>query len=187
MSLHLIRQLVLETLHIKITHLGVEIEHPLRTDGSIQHHIHHRRVYVEHLQTNDAVIEEVIAVHPRKQNTIIAAAVKVHIAHGMRIVKRSCKCDDIVNIARNRLIRRDKSRNILHARAHRINLNVDTALSGETDRTIDQPDLASILLHRKIIDANAGKRPLRTKEQAVKRLIHEMTVRRRHLHLNMRV
>ena len=38
----LVGQLVLKALHIEIAHLGIEIEKPLCTDRTVQHHIHHR-------------------------------------------------------------------------------------------------------------------------------------------------
>ena len=63
-SLHLIGEFVLEPFHIKIAHLGIKVKNPLRRNGSVQHHIDHRREDMEHLQTNDAVLHEIVAVHP---------------------------------------------------------------------------------------------------------------------------
>ena len=147
MSRDLVGQLVLEALHVEITHLGVEVEQPLRIDCAVQHHIHHRRIDVEHLHADDAAIEEVVAVHTRENSPCVATAIKVHIADRVGIVECSRKLDDVVNVARDRLIGRDKRRHILHACAHRIDLQIDTPLPREADRSIHEPDLTSAALH----------------------------------------
>ena len=151
----LVGQLVLESLHVEIAHLSIEIEHALRADRPVQNHIHHRRIDVEDLHADDAVIEEVVSVHTREHRTRIAAAIEVDIADRMRIVKRPRELDDVIDIARDRLIGRNERRHVLHARAHRIDLQVDASLARKADRSVDEPDLATAALHREIVDANA--------------------------------
>jgi len=51
------------------------------------------------------------------------------IANRMRIVERPRELDDVVNVSRNRLIRGNECGHVLHARAHRINLQIDAALA----------------------------------------------------------
>ena len=187
MSRDLVGQLVLEALHVEITHFGVEVEQPLRIDCAVQHHIHHRRIDVEYLHADDAAIEEVVAVHTRENSPCIATAIKVHIADRVGIVECSRELDDVVNVARDRLIGRDKRRHILHACAHRIDLQIDTPLPREADRSVYEPDLTSAALHREIIDTDSRERTVRAEEQAVKRLIHEITVRRRNAQFHIGV
>ena len=170
---------------VQIAHLSVEIEHALRTDRAVQHHVHHRGVNVKDLQTDDAVIEEVVAVHAREQCARVAAAIEMHVADGVGIVERPREFDDVVNVARDRLVGRNERRDILHARPHRVDLHIDAPLARKADRTVDKPDLAPIPLHRKIMDADARERALRAEDQAVKGLIHQLSARRRHLHLHV--
>ena len=96
----------------------------------------------------------------------------------MGMIQCSCKFDDIVDVACNRLIRCDECRDILHARPHRIDLQIDTPFPRKPDRAVDQPDLAPVALHRKIVNADARERALCTEEEAVKRLVHQLSVRR---------
>ena len=172
---------------VQIAHLSVEIELSLRTDRAVQHHVHHWGVDVKDLQTDDAVIEEVVAVHAREQCTRIAAAIEMHVSDSVGIVERPREFDDVVDVARDRLVGRDERRDILHARPHRVDLHIDAPLARKADRTVDKPDLAPIPLHRKIMDADARERALCAEDQAVKRLMHQLSARRRHLHLHVRI
>ena len=149
----LIGQLVLEALHVEIAHLGVEVEHALRADRAVQNHIHHRRIDVEHLHADDAVVEEVVAVHTREHRPRVAAAREVDVAHRVRIVECPRELDDIVDIARDRLIGRNERRHILHACADRVDLQVNAPLARKADRPVHKPDLAPAALHREIVDA----------------------------------
>ena len=183
----LVGQFVLEALHIEITHLCIEVEEAERVNRTVQNHIHHRRIDVEHLHADDAVIEEVVAVHTRENSARIAAAIEVNIADRVRVVERPRELYDVVDVARNRLIRRDKRRHILHACTHRIDLKVDAPLTRETNGSIHEPYLTPTALHREIVDADARERSLRTKEQTVERLIQEIPIHRRDAHLNVRI
>ena len=110
---------------------------------------------MEHLHTDDAVIEEVVAVHTRENRARVAAAIEVNIAHRMRIIERPRKLNDIIDIARNRLIGCDECRHILHPRTDGVDLQVNAPLTRKTDGAVHEPDLAPAALHRKIVDANA--------------------------------
>ena len=182
---HRIGEFMSKPFEVQIAHLSVEIELSLRTDRSVQHHVHHWGVDVKDLQTDDAVIEEVVAVHAREQCARVAAAIEMHVADGVGIVERPREFDDVVDVARDRLVGRNERRDILHARPHRVDLHIDAPLSGKTDRAVDKPDLAPIPLHRKIMDADARERALRAEDQAVKGLMHQLSARRRHLHLHV--
>ena len=69
----------------------------------------------------------------------------------------------------------------------RIDLQIDTSLPREADRSVYEPDLTSAALHREIIDADSRERTVRAEEQAVKRLIQEITVRRRNAQFHIGV
>ena len=182
---HRIGEFMRKPFEVQIAHLSVEIELSLRTDCAVQHHVHHWGVDVKDLQTDDAVIEEVVAVHAREQCARIAAAIEMHVADGVGIVERPREFDDVVNVARDRLVGRNERRDILHTRPHRVDLHIDAPLARKADRAIDEPDLAPIPLHRKIMDADARERALCAEDQAVKGLIHQLSARRRHLHLHV--
>ena len=184
----LVGQLVLEPLHIKIAHLCIEVEDAQRIDRAVQHHVHHRRIDVEHLHADNAVIEEVVTVHTGKHRSRIASAIEVDIADRVRIVERSRELDDVVDVARDRLIGRDKCRHILHTRADRVDLEVDAPLARKTDRTVHEPDLTPAALHREIIDADPRERTVRAEKQAVERLIQQVSIRRRNpqIHVGIR-
>ncbi len=140
---------------------------------TVQIHIHKRRIDMEILHRQHAVLHRIVAFHAGEQIAVVAAPVGADIADDRRIVQCARDRDDIVDIAGDRLIRRHQRSKILQPRADRVNLKIDAAFPGEADDALDQPRHMTSVFHRERIDPHsvetagrfAVQRPIRLPEQ----------------------
>ena len=176
MTSHFVRQLVLDALHVDVAHVDVEVQALIEADRAVQHSIDHRRIDMEDLQAQDVVLEEIVAVHARKQDAAIAAAVEMDVADSLGMVERTREMNRVVHVARDGLIGRDERRDVLHARAHAVDAQVERPFARQADGARDEPRLLAAVLHEEIIDRDTIKAARSAQHEAVKRLLERLAM-----------
>ena len=182
-----VRELVCKALHVDLVDARDHVEVPVAVDRAVEVHVDHRREDVEVLQAREAVLHEVVAVHAREQDTVVAAAVEVDVADGIRVVERARDLDRIVDVACDRLVGEGKGSDVLHARADRVDAHVDAPLARQADGAVDVPGLLAILDERELLNRHAVEAAAGVELQAVVRLLEEAAVHRRELEVHGRI
>ena len=103
------------------------------------------------------------------------------------MVKRARDLDRIVDVACDRLVGESKGRDVLHARADRVDAHVDAPLARQADGAVDVPGLLAILDERELLNRHAVEAAAGVELQAVVRLLEEAAVHRRELEVHGRI
>ena len=139
------------------------------------------------LQAHDAVLQIIVAVHARKDVAVVAAAIEMDVADRRRIVERAREADRIVDVARDRLVGSDESRDVLHARTDGIDAQVDAPLARKADAALGDPRLLARTLHGEAVDGDAVGAAVHGAVECVKRLMEETSCRPLEIRLDQRI
>ena len=118
---------------------------------------------------------------------MITATIEMNITDTFGIIQCSRKCDDIIDITRDGLIRRHQCRDIFHTGAHRIDSQIQPALAGKTGRTSHPPNFPAIFLHQEVINVHTIQTAAGHKFQTVKGLFEQSAIKARKLDLHLRI
>ena len=114
-----IGDLLLEPPQINVVHLHGHVQRPRSyRQRTVQIHIDERRIDMEVVHRQHAVLQRVVAFHPGQEIAPVTAPMGADIPHHRGIVQRARHRDDVVDIAGNRLVRRHERREILQHGLH---------------------------------------------------------------------
>ena len=182
-----IRQPAAEAVEAHIVHIGIEVKRTVARDRAVEVDVDERGEDMEVLQAHDAVLQIIVAVHAREDIAIVAAAIEMDVADRRRIVERAREADRIVDIARDRLVGSDESRDVLHARTNGIDAQVDAPLTRKADAALGDPRLLARTLHGEAVNGDAVGAAVHGAVECVERLMEETSRRSLEIRLNGRI
>ena len=93
----------------------------------------------------------------------------------------------VVHVARDGLVGRDERRDVLHARAHAVNAQIERLFAGQADGARDNPRLLAAILHEEVVNRNFVEAARRAQDEAVKGLLESLAAIRREIERDGRV
>ena len=142
---------------------------------------------MEILYIEDSVMQGIVTIHTRKDQSAIAAIIEMNIANSLRIIQRTCEMDRIIDITGDWLVRCYQSSYIFHARSYRIDLQIQSALTSKAHNALDQPGFIASIFHGKGIDVHTIQTAAGRTAQRMERLLEKLAIDCRELRFNRRI